>query len=152
MDEARKEAWRTVSPESLNALLESRSYRMEYATLGEFVRDTFGVSEKTFYRRISGWKNPRRKCSGLYFVRAGGFIKVGWTVDVDRRMNSMQVDNALVLSLVYFHKSNDKSLERESHDRLALHHYRGEWFRVHEDIFRMIGELKEQTQCLHTGS
>lgn len=77
----------------------------------------------------------------VYFVQAGpaGFIKIGVTVDIGARLNSIQVgcpDEVTLLGGIYDRRAY--RIERALHDRFDEHRHRGEWFRPSPDLLAFI--------------
>lgn len=75
---------------------------------------------------------PLGRLAGVYFVRAGDAVKIGWSKDVASRVRSIQVANAQEVELVALVEGGEAE-ERELHDLFAPHHIRGEWYR-HEGL------------------
>ena len=69
----------------------------------------------------------------LYFIRAGDFVKIGRTSDLDGRMKTLQVGCPHEIEEATGF-SGCGSEERVVHTRLAAHKVRGEWFRWHDGI------------------
>lgn len=68
----------------------------------------------------------------VYFVRCQEFIKIGWTVDVTSRIQSVQTFVPWALQLIHAQRYETVPAAREAesnaHRALAEHRYRGEWF------------------------
>ncbi|MEQ5789065.1 GIY-YIG nuclease family protein [Erythrobacter sp. NFXS35] len=68
----------------------------------------------------------------VYFVAASGteFCKVGWAVNPDARLISLQTANPHMLAkLAYLHVA-DQQIEFELHRELCKANVRGEWFQL----------------------
>jgi len=76
-----------------------------------------------------------KRQSSLYIAQraSDGAVKVGWTVDVHRRMKEIAqaVGNDVYLIAAL---PGDKPAELRVHDRLAPHRIDGEWFAVAPDV------------------
>ena len=96
-------------------------------------------------------KEPREDRRGetrgyVYFIQAGGnvgAVKIGWTRRSPlRRLADLQGANHLELELVCAVKADSaERLERQLHNLLGVYHIRGEWFRWHHDIGRVLVRL-----------
>lgn len=81
----------------------------------------------------------------VYFIQAGtGYIKIGSTTDVKRRMCSLQTANAEQLNLLGVMKGSTAK-EKSIHDRFKHLRVRGEWFRPGDDLLAFIRESKSPT-------
>lgn len=63
----------------------------------------------------------------VYFLQSGGFIKIGHTNNIRKRLGNLQPGNPLTLELLGLIPA-DRGLERTLHRRFASAHYAGEWF------------------------
>jgi site-specific recombinase XerD len=81
----------------------------------------------------------------IYFSQAGenGPIKIGRSVDVDRRAADIQVSSAEKLRVLAT-ISSDPALERELHQRFAAFRLNGEWFSPAEPLIAFIDSLPKQ--------
>jgi hypothetical protein len=79
-----------------------------------------------------------RPVPGVYFVRSGELIKIGFTNNLDTRMSGLQTGNISEIELLAM-LHGPRSLERRLHSLFAEHRERGEWFRVND---RLTGFLK----------
>jgi len=79
----------------------------------------------------------------VYFIRAGnrGAIKIGWAINVKRRMAAMQTGNAFELKLlaVIPCQSKDHAIhtEKQMHKFFKRQNIRGEWFQGNIDFKKM---------------
>lgn len=89
----------------------------------------------------AGAKIPRL-AGYVYFVRAGltGPVKIGWTMDVQQRMNMLQTAHWETLHvLAVIPACTDK--EREFHERFAHLKIAREWFRADQELLAVADEL-----------
>jgi len=72
----------------------------------------------------------------VYFIRRGEFgsIKVGYSIDVQKRLTALQTASDLPLYLLGFTKAN-WAQESEAHEALTPYRKNGEWFE-NEDFVR----------------
>ena len=63
----------------------------------------------------------------LYIIRAGGFIKIGHTIDLKRRLKAIQIGCPYELEVLYY-GTGEGEREHELHEAAAQWHHRGEWF------------------------
>ena len=78
----------------------------------------------------------------VYFIaedaRAGGdcgFVKIGWCIDVTKRLEQVQLGNPRKVKLLGC-VDGGREMEPHFHTRFAAYRARGEWF-------RLCGELAE---------
>lgn len=64
----------------------------------------------------------------VYFIRdASGFVKIGWTADVPKRVSVLQVAHATALEVILQIPGNART-ERELHELFDEYRMAGEWF------------------------
>ena len=70
----------------------------------------------------------------IYFVRAGEYIKIGMTKDVNGRMSAIQTGNPIKLELCgvidHLTKEQAHSYERRLHNFFSALRVKGEWFKT----------------------
>lgn len=78
----------------------------------------------------------------VYFIQAktGGPVKIGWAVNVDERLATLQTGNPATLHVLGV-CAGDVALEAEIHRRLAEHRIRGEWFHPVKQVFAVMLEV-----------
>jgi hypothetical protein len=80
----------------------------------------------------------------IYFIQAksGGLIKIGFSIDLKRRLRTLQSHSPLPLKIV---GSMDGSLEmeKEIHGKFNKTRERGEWFYPSEKLIKFIGFYDE---------
>lgn len=76
----------------------------------------------------------------VYFIRCDGWLKIGMTKNLGKRLLSISGNNPRhVFILAYI--AGGKELEKELHIRFRNHHARNEWFHCHKQIFDYIDEF-----------
>lgn len=65
---------------------------------------------------------------GVYFIKGGQLIKIGYTTDLEQRLASLQIASPAVLTVVHWDPEGTREDERSYHDQLAAHRRQGEWF------------------------
>lgn len=81
------------------------------------------------------------ECEGrVYFIKCGGYVKIGWAVVPAKRLKELQTASPMVLELIH-HMPGDLKKEHELHERFAHLRVRpnGEWFQLSEEIMNFIG-------------
>jgi hypothetical protein len=78
----------------------------------------------------------------IYFIQAGegGPVKVGWSVNVPKRLKHLQGANATELRLIGTRPSAARCHEMQLHVDLAEHRIRGEWYPPIPEILDLIEE------------
>ena len=68
----------------------------------------------------------------LYMIRAGDYLKIGYTTNLDKRLSSIQTGNPLPLSIECALECETvgqaKMAEKKLHSRYKRHRAVGEWF------------------------
>lgn len=77
----------------------------------------------------------------VYFVRAGGGIKIGWSTNVGKRIAAIATANPVPLELLFTVEGGAK-LERALHRRLADHRLRNEWFRDCPEVREVLAAVR----------
>ena len=67
--------------------------------------------------------------TNVYFIRKGTEIKIGRSVDIERRIEELQVANSIDLNLLYKIEDVEESFELHIHSVCSMYHIRGEWFK-----------------------
>jgi hypothetical protein len=86
----------------------------------------------------------KRKTDGVvYFIQeGGGAIKVGWTSDMERRLETFRTSNSSDLT-VLLTLPGSMALERAIQSKISSHRIRGEWFRPHADVVSIMSVLRD---------
>lgn len=115
--------------------------------------DVIGLTYGTFRRRrrlgtltedhlyifrgaVGAWAEPSSVITaGVYYMRprSSPFVKIGFTGNIDRRTQALQVGSPEPLDLIAWFPSPQSS-EPVHHARWAKRHFRGEWFYYHPDM------------------
>ncbi|MDA3941867.1 MAG: GIY-YIG nuclease family protein [Spirochaetia bacterium] len=66
--------------------------------------------------------------TNIYFIRKDNEIKIGRSVDIERRIEGLQVANSVNLKLLYKIVDVDEKFEQHIHSICGSYHIRGEWF------------------------
>jgi hypothetical protein len=74
----------------------------------------------------------------IYFIQAGkdGPIKIGWSVEPERRLQDLQCAHYETLHIVRLMDA-EKPSERLIHQMLQQYHIRGEWFRSVKEVIEI---------------
>ena len=66
--------------------------------------------------------------TNVYFIKKGNEVKIGRSVDIERRIEELQVANSVDLHLLYKIEDVEESFELHIHSVCSRYHVRGEWF------------------------
>ena len=66
--------------------------------------------------------------TNIYFIKQGTEVKIGRSVDIERRIGELQVANSAQLSLLYKIEDVPENFELHIHSMCKHFHVRGEWF------------------------
>lgn len=66
--------------------------------------------------------------TNVYFIKKGSEIKIGRSVDIERRIEELQIANSVDLHLLYKIEDVEESFEQHIHSVCSRYHVRGEWF------------------------
>jgi hypothetical protein len=81
---------------------------------------------------------------GVYFARAGDFVKIGFTSgDPKARLKSLQTGTPLAIKLLHFDPKLTRTDEKRLHHSHRADHFKGEWFHYRGDLKEFIGLLAE---------
>jgi hypothetical protein len=83
----------------------------------------------------------RKQAGKIYFVGYDGFVKIGFTIDVAKRMMGLRTGSPRPLSL-YATIDGSMDDERELHVRFARYRLEGEWFELSDEIIAFIDSQK----------
>lgn len=96
------------------------------------------------FRTTDGYIQPRwppdvYRSHRIYFVRAGEFVKVGFSTDYQERVKQLQTASPHELKVIAL-LIGTTGLEAEIHRRLTRAGFavRGEWFAIHDDQVKWI--------------
>jgi len=84
---------------------------------------------------------------GVYFIQCEGFIKIGKTVDLPRRLMAHQMSTPFDLAVVGFVRCPScrlDEMEGQFHRRFSALHHRGEWFRMGEPLASFLEEIRPE--------
>jgi hypothetical protein len=84
----------------------------------------------------------RRDGSSVYLVRAGNWIKIGWSRNVGARISQLQTGNADPIELIAT-ISGGRALERQLHERFADSRVSGEWFKYGPELANYVASLNQ---------
>lgn len=75
----------------------------------------------------------------IYFIQAGGFVKIGSTSDLAERLRTLQCANPMDLKVLATIPGG-RTEEAALHRRFATSIHRNEWFNLTSDLISFIGE------------
>lgn len=118
----------------------------------EEISEKMDISIDTIKRFIEFFKKPqkekdRKKSKGwVYFLQAeNGLIKIGYSTDVNGRVETIQSLSPLKVNLLTILKGS-RSLEANYHKTFAKHKHHGEWFETNEPLMNLIETIKKNEQ------
>jgi hypothetical protein len=77
----------------------------------------------------------------VYFITgAPGFVKIGYTTDLAKRIQALQIGCPLVIEVLAFARG-DRSVEQDYHYKFRAWRQSGEWFKLCPDIRAEIARL-----------
>ncbi len=87
----------------------------------------------------------------VYFIqeKGGGFIKIGYTENINARLSQMQTNSPhdlVILSIIEAGKEKEKQI----HEKFRNHHHRGEWFYPSGEIMEYINYLNNSSRSEDT--
>ncbi len=105
-------------------------------------RTELGTGMKPSAEADQGEAEPKTKRSSVYFIQAGddnGPVKIGYTVDIDRRLASVQCGSPVKLRLLYT-EPGTRSTESALHRRFKADRLHGEWFTYSDRLREYLDE------------
>jgi len=87
-------------------------------------------------------KNGEKSNGRVYFIRAGEYVKIGFSNDAKHRIETLQTGQPYELECLCLIKGN-RSTESKLHARFSKYHVRGEWFSQTEELMRYIEKIKD---------
>lgn len=116
----------------------SGSYRSSFETLEQFARHLC-ISRSHVHRIVNGRCEPSNHIpgEGVYFLKCGElveFVKIGWTKNLGRRIECIQVSNPQKVTLLLFDTQLSRKYEKRLHKKFYQFHKQGEWFVLSEEI------------------
>ena len=84
-------------------------------------------------------KKILRRRSSVYIMECGGFYKIGYTYNPDRRLQEIQISNPFKVELIYSEEMNfARKIEAQIHDEFLNKQKRGEWFELTKEDLEMV--------------
>jgi len=102
------------------------------------VRAAFGVLAERESPAPQTRDMVRMLRSGVYLVRGGGRVKIGYSANVPHRMKCLQTGSPVALSLLAV-KRGDRAREEALHTRFRRWRLHGEWFEDRPEIRAAFG-------------
>ncbi|RLD62123.1 MAG: hypothetical protein DRJ01_06640 [Bacteroidetes bacterium] len=68
--------------------------------------------------------------TNIYFIKRDDEIKIGHSTDILRRLDELQIANAVSLRILYVIKDVEEAFEKHVHSVCNTFHIRGEWFEI----------------------
>lgn len=91
---------------------------------------------------MAGNPHPRPRkppAKGVYFAESDGYVKIGYSTDVDRRMESLQTMCPHGIKLLHVEPGTMQT-EKEWHRAYAEYRHNGEWFKIPK---AMVGQIEK---------
>jgi hypothetical protein len=142
--------------EALREIKERRLYRGTHNNFYDYCAERWGLMPARADAYIDFAKNndrlqfvdtgpnkvpPTREHRFVYFLRGGDLIKIGTTIDVDKRIRNIGTMSPVALELMKF-VQGDERFEKSLH--LTFSHLcdHGEWFRATPELLTYIENLE----------
>jgi len=77
----------------------------------------------------------------IYAIGNGDLVKIGWSIDPNRRLAALQTgspESLVLLGVV----AGTRQAERDAHLKLGAWRVRGEWFKIEGDVAGFVGSLE----------
>lgn len=84
----------------------------------------------------------RKRASVVYFVRAGGLIKIGVSNDIAHRLTALKAMSPVPIALLASIPGDAKD-ERRLHEQFAHLRQHGEWFTAANELIDYIGKVSQ---------
>lgn len=124
-------------------VLKDANYRGKYILYGPATEEgmTFRMTTPSEQAFMDAGFDAEQARWSVYFIQQGadGPIKIGVTVDVEKRRRVLQTGSAQTLVLLSTIKGTEKQ-EAELHRRFKHLRLRGEWFRPEPELLAYIAE------------
>lgn len=99
-----------------------------------------GEKAKSIVGRMLEKRGRRAQKHRVYFVRCGGFIKIGLATNVRKRLLCLQTHSPHEMTLL-MDSHGSVAVEREYHKRFATNHHKNEWFRLEGDLLVYLRDM-----------
>lgn len=80
---------------------------------------------------------------GVYFIAAGEFVKIGWSISVPERLKALQTSSSRKLTVLRV-IPGEREDEAKFHREFAEHRAEGEWFRIEGTLAAFLGTERVQ--------
>lgn len=77
----------------------------------------------------------------VYFVRVADYIKIGITLDIRKRLKTLEGQCPLLIECLAM-VPGTREMEADLHRRFRPYHHRYEWFRADPELLDYITQLK----------
>ena len=75
---------------------------------------------------------------GVYFIKCGQYVKIGKTLDIDKRIDEIKRNNPFDLSILLFLDHLNERIEPAFHKYFADNRYVREWFYYEPNIIKFV--------------
>ena len=127
-----KEKRQRVSQQTRSATI--RTYRAIYEHSDLSLDELLGQSVRSLANRMTGAGMP---VPGVYFLRDDGWIKIGYSSDLSRRMKELNIAHAEELEVVGL-LPGPRRIETQLHRAFDQLRGRGEWFKYESPLTEFI--------------
>lgn len=130
----------TVRNQRRNRRLSRNNTRMQLVVIPPTLHAKANRDLATGIRNRRAGNGTKAHESVVYFVQAGetGPIKIGWTENVDHRIDHLQLASPERL-ILRASLRGDRDLERKIHQYFSEHRIRGEWFEAKPVLAALAG-------------
>lgn len=87
-------------------------------------------------------KNNKASKDRVYFVKAGEYIKIGYTSNIQKRLDSLQTGSPVKIECLCL-INGDRRTESNLHKKFAKYRVLREWFEMADELLKYIQTLKD---------
>ena len=111
-------------------------------TAARFLKWSINPEWSEGQRRATSTRERKEARGTVYFIQdEDGFIKIGFTTNLDQRLSSLRTAARQRLTLLATEEATAQR-ERDLHRRFAAHRVRREWFRPDLELRSLIDSLQ----------
>lgn len=144
-------SYEKLSDEDIEELSKLNIFKMDPSTYFQYYK---GFPKYAVQKDINQFLNnylktpcmKRRKTNGyVYFLKYGKHIKIGKTINLDKRISTLSIIVPEEIELIHTIKSNDHSkCEKYFHNKYKNKREKGEWFTLNMTDIKEIKQIKEK--------
>ncbi len=82
------------------------------------------------------------KSDCVYFIGDGGFVKIGFTANLEKRLKQLQTGHRTPLYVLATIPGGTRNTERLLHEELKQHRGNGEWFKCQNEALQLLAAAR----------